>query len=90
MIVLLYFDWFGTAEELEELDEKMKAACAEADGVDYRGRYAPDNRKFHFVSMFEVESYDKLFEALTGSEMPPRYHKKLTHGVFEILSRPLE
>jgi len=90
MIVLLYFDWFGTAEELEELDERMKAACAEADGVDYKGRYAPDNRKFHFVSMFEVESYDKLFEALTGPEMPPRDYKKLTHGVFEILSGPLK
>jgi len=40
--------------------------------------------------MFEVESYDKLYEALTGPEMPPRDYKKLTHGVFEILSGPLK
>ena len=90
MIVLLYFDWFGTAEELKELDEKVRAACAEADGVDYKGRYAPDNRKYHFVSVFEVESYDKLLEVLLGPKMPPRDYKKLTHGVFEILRGPLE
>ena len=90
MIVLLFFDWFGTAEELEELEEKMKAACAEAEGVDYRGRYAPDNRKFHFAYVYEVEGYDKLLEVLTGPEMPPRDYRKLTHGTFEILRGPLK
>jgi len=90
VIVLLYFDWFGTAEELKELDEKVRAACAEADGVGYKGRYAPDNRKYHFVSVFEVESYDKLLGVLLGPKMPPRDYKKLTHGVFEILRGPLK
>ena len=90
MIVLLYFDWFGTAEELKELDEKVKAASAEVDGVDYKGRYAPDNRKYHFVSMYEVVSYQKLLEVLLGPKMPPRDYKKLTHGVFEILRGPLK
>jgi len=81
----LYFDWFGTAKELKELDEKVKAACAEADGVEYEGRYAPDNRKFHFAYVYEVVSYEKLLEVLLGPKMPPRDYKKLTHGVFEIL-----
>jgi len=36
--VLLYFDWFGTTEELEELEEKMIAVFAQADGVEYKGR----------------------------------------------------
>jgi len=44
VIVLLYFDWFGTAGELKELEGKMITAFAQADGVDYKGRYAPDNR----------------------------------------------
>ncbi len=90
MIVLLYFDWFGTAEELKELETTMTAACAKAEGVEYRGRYAPDNRKFHFVYMYEVESYQKLLEVLMDPEMPPRDYKKLTHGTFEILRGPLE
>ena len=90
MIVLLYFDWFGTTEELEELEEKMIAVFAQADDVEYKGRYAPDNRKFHFVYVFEVESYDRLMEVLTGPEMPPRDYRKLTHGTFEILRGPLK
>lgn len=90
MIVLLYFDWFGTTEELEELEEKLITAFTQADGVEYRGRYAPDNRKFHFVYVFEVESYDRLMEVLTGPEMPPRDYGKLTHGTFEILRGPLK
>jgi len=90
VIVLLYFDWFGTAEELKEMEEKMTAACAEVGGVEYEGRYAPDNRKYHFVYVFEVESYDKLLEVLTSPKMPPRDYKKLTHGTFEILRGPLK
>lgn len=90
MIVLLYFDWFGTIEELEELEEKLRVAWAEVGGVEYKGRYAPDNRKFHFVYLFEVESYDKLTKVLTGPEMPPRDYRKLTHGTFEILRGPLK
>jgi len=89
VIVLLYFDWFGTAEELKKSEEKLTAACAELDGVEYKGRYAPDNRKYHFVWLFEVESYDKLLEVLTGPKAPPRDYKKLTHGTFEILRGPL-
>ena len=90
MIVLLYFDWFGTAEELREVEEKLTAVCAEVGDVEYKGRYAPDNRKFHFVYMFEVKSYEKVLEVLTGPEMPPRDYKKLTHGTFEILRGPLK
>lgn len=90
MIVLLYFDWFGTAGELEELEEKLISLFAQADVVEYKGRYAPDNRKFHFVYVFEVESYDRLMEVLTGREMPPRDYRKLTHGTFEILRGPLK
>jgi len=89
MIVLLYFDWFGSAEELNELEEKMNAAFAQADGVEYKGRYAPDNRKFHFVYVYEVERYEKLMEVLMDPEMPPRDYRKLTHGVFEVLRGPL-
>ena len=77
MIVLLYFDWFETAEELSEIEDKMAAICAKKEGVEYRGRYSPDNRKFHFVYMFEAENYEKILEILTDPEMPPRDYKVL-------------
>ena len=84
MLVLLYFDWFGTAEELKEGEEKMATACDEVDGVEYKGRYYPHNRKYHFVYLFEVESFQKLLETV-GAEAP-RDYKKLTHGQFELLA----
>ena len=64
MIVLLYFDWFGAVEELKEMEGKMIGAFARTDGVEYKGRYAPDNRKFHFANMFETKSYEKVLESL--------------------------
>ena len=90
MIVLLYFDWFGAVEELKEMEGKMIAAFARAEGVEYKGRYGPDNRKFHFVYVFETKSYEKLLDVLTDPKMPPRDYKKLTHGTFEILRGPLK
>ncbi len=90
MLVLLYFDWFGTPEELKTFDRETKAAIAHAGGVRFRGRYAPDNREFHFVDVFETESYEKLLGALTGPNAPRRDYSKLTHGVFELLRGPLE
>jgi hypothetical protein len=89
VIVLLYFDWFGTVEELEEFEEEAAIVYAEEDGVEFKGRYAPDNRKFHFVYVYETDSYGRLLEVLMGPEMPPRDFKKLTHGTFEILRGPL-
>jgi hypothetical protein len=90
VIVLFYFDWFGPAKELNELEKTLKSAAAKEAGVKYKGMYAPDSRKFHFVSMFETESYDKLMEILMNPKNPPRDYKKLTHGTFEILRGPLK
>jgi len=84
MIVLQYFDWFGPPEELEELEEKVKAACAELDGVEYKGRYLPHNRKYHYVRIIKTDKYPP---GLAG-KMPPRDRKKLTHIVGEILGEP--
>ena len=90
MIVLFYFDWFGPAKELNELAKTLAAAATKGSGIKYKGTYAPDSRKFHFVSMFETESYDKLMETLMNPKNPSRDYKKLTHGTFEILRGPLK
>jgi len=86
--VLLYFEWFGTVEELEEF-EKAVNVYAEADSIEFKGRYAPDDRKFHFVYVYETESYGRLLDVLMDPKMPPRDFEKLTHGMFEILRVPL-
>ena len=88
MIVLFYFDWFGSQKELGQMEKSMIGAF-KGSGVKYKGTYAPDSRKFHFVAMYETKSYDKFIEALTSPKNKPRDYKKLTHGTFEILRGPL-
>ena len=58
MLVLIHFDWFGSAEGLKEGDEAVKKACAETNGVEYKGRYSPLERKFHWTNVFELEDED--------------------------------
>jgi len=88
LMVLLYFDWFGSLEELKEWEETQKVILVKNKGIKFRGRYGPLNRKFHFAWVFETESYDKLIEVLMDPKNPPRDYKKLTHGAFEILQGP--
>lgn len=87
MIILSYFDYFGPLEELAENLEKVKAVCAEMDGIKFKGQYVPHSRKYHFVRMFEADSYQKFLEML--SKGPPRDRKKTTHGEMEILTEPI-
>jgi hypothetical protein len=54
----MHVDWFGTAEELKEIDETVKKVCAETDGVEYKGRYSPLERKFHWTYVYELEDED--------------------------------
>ncbi len=78
----MYFDWFGTAEELKELDEAIKAYSDEHDGIKYKGRYGPHGRKFHWVRIFETDTYP-----LPPAPRPRDYNKQ-THVVLEIFSGP--
>lgn len=84
MLVLAYFDLFGTAEELKEQDEAIKAYCAEHDGLEYKGCYGPHNSKYHWVRIFETDKYP-----LPPSSQP-RDYKKMTHWVAEILGGPVD
>jgi len=87
LLVLLHFDWFGPSEELKELDEIWKKACAETDGVEYKGRYTPRQKKYHWTYLAEAENLAKGEEAFAKMESP-RDYKKLTHGEFEFFAGP--
>jgi hypothetical protein len=87
VIVLFYFDWFGSQKELSEMEKSMTTAL-KGSGIKYEGTYAPDMRKFHYVAIYETNSYDKFMEALLKGTTR-RDYKKLTHGTFEVLRGPL-
>jgi len=84
MLVLAYFDWYGTAEELKEQDKAIKDYASKHEGLEYMGRYGPHNKKYHWVRIFKTDKYP-LPQAPT-----PRDYKKMTHWVSELLSGPVE
>lgn len=88
MLVLFHFDWFGLAEELKEVDETIKKACAETEGVEYKGRYTPNQRKYHWTYLIEAENFAKWEEAWIKMSKYPRDYEKLPYGELEFLPGP--
>jgi hypothetical protein len=88
MIVLFYFDWFGSAEELREVDDNVKKACTETEGVEYRGRYTPNQKKFHWTYLIKAGSFAEWEKAWNKLSEYPRDYMKLPHGTIEFLPGP--
>jgi hypothetical protein len=88
MLVLFYIDWFGPAEELREVDDVVKKACVDTEGVEYRGRYTPNQKKFHWTYLVEVKNFAKWETAWDKMLKYPRDVNKLPHGVLEFLPGP--
>ena len=86
--MLFHFDWFGPAEELKQMDEAMKKACTETDGVAYKGRYSPNQKKFHWSYLFEVDNFACWGEAWEKMSKGPRDYKKLPYGELEYHQGP--
>jgi hypothetical protein len=72
LLILQHFEWFGTEEELKAYDESWKKFCDTVDGVELKGRYMPDTRRFHWTYLIKADSYDKFVEAGVKVPMPDR------------------
>lgn len=55
-MVLINCDFWGSDDELEKLDKAYKDMAKITDGVEYLGRYSPNNFKWHWTYFFKVES----------------------------------
>ena len=80
MIILLYFDWAASRNELKEYKERIIKACEQV-GVSFMGLYGSMNVKWNYVSMFKAESYERFLEM--GRQVS--HHPKMTHYITEIL-----
>ena len=88
MLLVEYFDWFGTAEELKKLDADVKKTCTETKGITYKGRYSPHQKKFQWCWIFESDGYDKLMEASSKMKWK-RDFKLMPHGEVEAFAGPV-
>ncbi len=88
MIILFYFDWFGTADELNQFDEMVKNVSQQIEGIEYKGRYTPNQKKFHWIWLIESEDFGKWEEAWNLLTKYPRDLRKLPHGIIEFFPGP--
>ena len=74
LLILQHFEWFGTEEELKAYDESWKKACDATDGVEFKGRYSPHTRRFHWTYLFKADGYDKFDEADKKVSVPEGWY----------------
>ena len=79
MIILAYFNWSGTQEELSEYLAESKKHWDKIKGVTYKGCYVTTSA-WNRVSMYETESFEKWME-----NMPPGWREKIPLASVEIL-----
>ena len=82
MYILSHFDWFGPIEELDEIDKKLKKFYDGKDGVEFLGRFAPHNHKYHWTRFFKAKDFKTWVNRKLPS--PPFYirdYDVMTHTV---------
>ena len=87
MLVIQHFDWFGPENELKTMDEAIKKACGQINGITYKGRWSSHQARYHFCYLFDTKVYMKIMDAW-GKAGFERDYNKLTHSIFEVLGGP--
>ena len=86
MLILVHFDWFGPIADLKELEEKIRKKCDETEGLEFKGRYGPHNKKYHWTFIFKAKNYT-IWNDLTVDYV--RDYNVHTHQEQEIYEGPV-
>jgi hypothetical protein len=89
LLVLMHFDFFGTTEELEGIDDSMKKACEKTDGVAYLGRFGPRCKKYHWTRLFKVDHLN-AFDAIWSNIDYIKDPKIMGHAEEEFYNGPFD
>ena len=86
-LIIFYFDWSGTAKELEVYLDDWKKGAEKTEGVEYKGHWIPHSSKWHHAIFYETDSYAKVRESWRNVGTV-RDYSKLTHGAMELFVKP--
>ena len=81
--ILSHFDWFGPIEELEEWDQRYKKLWDGSDGVELLGRFAPQNKKYHWTYIFKARDFNAWVNRKQPDPAYKRDYTKFTHNELE-------
>ena len=63
MLMLYYFNWAGTPEELREFAGRMKSIIDGTEGVEFSGLFIPTS-EWHYVLVMKATNYDKSLQVM--------------------------
>ena len=84
MMLITYFDWFGTQADLEKNKAAWHKACKETKGIKSTKLYTSHQARYHYAWITEADSYGALMEA--NMKMPPRDRNAMTHAIIEVFA----
>jgi hypothetical protein len=61
VLVLYYFNWAGTSEELKEFADRLGSKTEAVEGVEPLGIFAPSS-EWQFVMVMKTTGYDKALQ----------------------------
>ena len=85
MIVIMYYDWFGTKEALKTWNDEWQKVCKAVEGIKSCKHYTSHQARYHYAWIMEVSSYNDIMEAM-GKMTIERDRNALTHAVMEIFT----
>ncbi len=63
MLLLYYFNWAGTGEELKEFAGRMKNIIGEMEGVEFNGLFVPTS-EWHYVLVMKSTDYGRTLQVM--------------------------
>ena len=73
MLVLRYFNWLGTADQLEEFTSSVKKSVDKTPGTKYLGRFGAMNQTWHYALVLEVKDWVTWAEFVKNSQYKRDY-----------------
>lgn len=85
MLILFYFRWIGTPEELKEFVGRMKNISDGIEGIDLKGVFTPPTSEWNACMLYEATSFEKGIETYRTYNQKYGPNPKLPLGHAELL-----
>jgi hypothetical protein len=63
LLMLYYFNWAGTSEELREFAGRIKSIISGIEGVEFSGLFIPTS-EWHYVLVIKATNYEKSLQVM--------------------------
>ena len=82
MLMITYYDWFGTPEDHTKFVDATKKACEETEGIKFKGSYIPHQVRYHYAFVYKCDDYGKNREVNQKVQKTfPRDRNQMTHAI---------